>query len=55
MTAQELYEELRAALDYLGVGFRGMNDAQVVLVGSKLVFRADGRECSVELPVKEQS
>lgn len=51
MTGKDFYEEFKAALDYLGVGFRGMDEAQVQLDGSKLRISVDGRECAISIPV----
>lgn len=50
MTVEDLYEELKAALNYLGVGFHGMREVQIILDGGKLRMTVEGRECAIEIP-----
>lgn len=52
MNGRDFYNEFKDALDYLGVGFAGMVDANVVLDGDKVFMYVDGgRRCSFEIPV----
>ena len=55
MNGRDLYEEFKAALDYLGPGFRGMESVQIHLCGQKLRLSVDGRECAIIIPVEEAS
>ena len=50
MTGEDLYNEFKAALEYLGSGFRGMAEVQVHLDGTKLCMCVEGRECAIALP-----
>lgn len=45
MNGEEFYEQFKAALDFLGVGFRGKADVEVTMVGTLRV--------SFPLPPKE--
>lgn len=51
MTGEEFYNEFKAALNYVGVGFHGMDRAVVCLDQGKLVVIANGKSCSLEIPV----
>lgn len=50
MNAALFYEEFKSALNYLGVGFRGMADADVWIDGSHLCIGAGGKEAHLPLP-----
>lgn len=50
MTGQELYEEFKEALNYLGLGFHGMHNVVVRIDGNKLRLCGAGRECAIEIP-----
>ncbi len=50
MTARDLYEELKAACDYLGPGVRGMSQVKVTLEDGALRMASVGRECRIRLP-----
>lgn len=49
MTGAEFYEEFKSALDYLGCGFRGMNQAKVCLWHGELRMDFDGRTCLIKI------
>lgn len=49
MNGQDLYEELKDALDYLGCGFRGMAETEVTLENNSLRLEARGRVCLIKL------
>lgn len=50
MTMQDLYEEMKAALDYLGLRFGQMDQAEVTqLDGGRVEFSYDGRKAVVQL------
>lgn len=52
MNAQELYEELKDAADWFGVGFHGMDKIKVEVVGGKIILSAGGRHSIVIAPEK---
>jgi hypothetical protein len=47
MTAKELYEELKAAADYLGVGFHGMDKVKVWIQDGDLVLALGDHEIHI--------
>jgi hypothetical protein len=50
MDADTFYEEFKAALDFLGVGFRGKDQVTVGLDGGKLCLVLGGKEARIALP-----
>jgi hypothetical protein len=50
MTAQEFYEEFKESLNYLGVGFAGMEDAEVFIENGRFGMSANGKETLLVLP-----
>lgn len=50
MNMDELYREMKDALDYLGLRFHQMNQAEVTLCGDRLCFTWNGRSVSVAIP-----
>lgn len=54
MTMQELYDEMKSALQYLDVGFHDMKDVDVSIDGNgRLVFACGRRETTLEIPEYE--
>ncbi len=53
MTAEELYNSLKAALAYLNVPWGDMDKVDVCLLNGQLVFSNGRRQATVELPSKE--
>lgn len=50
MTMEELYREMKDALDYLGLRFHQMHAVEVTLCGDRICFTYGGRSVSVALP-----
>ena len=50
MNAQELYEELKDAANYFGVGFVGMKEINITLEGNRLRFSHSEREILIVVP-----
>ncbi len=51
MDADSLYQELKQAWDYLGVGFHGRHLVSVAIEGKQLVLTYEGKEARIILPV----
>lgn len=49
MNADELYQEMKAAWDFLGVGFNGRHLVSVAISGSQLVLSYGGKEVRITL------
>jgi len=47
MNAQDFYEEFKNALNYLGCGFSGMDEASIDLDGNKIRISCDDKDCSI--------
>lgn len=50
MTAQDIYEAIKDALDYVGVGFHGMDKVNVTIDGNELYLVANGRTAVIAVP-----
>ena len=50
MNAREFYEEFKAMLDFVGVGFRGMQDAIVTIRDGKIFVTAGNRSARLDVP-----
>jgi len=50
MDGEQFYEEFKSALDYLGVGFRGKEEALMWAEGNKLWMEFESRSISVAMP-----
>ena len=49
MNAREFYEEFKAMLDFVGVGFRGMQDAIVTIRDGKIFVTAGNRSARLDV------
>lgn len=49
---EELYQEMKDALKYLGLSFHQMHAVEVTLRGHCIVFSYGGRSCTVVLPME---
>lgn len=49
MTAQDLYERLKKAADYFGVGFHGMSQINVCIRDGHLVLSCRGDEIVTDI------
>lgn len=50
MNAREFYEEFKAMLDFVGVGFSGMQDAIVTIRDGKIFVTAGNRSARLDVP-----
>ena len=53
MNGEEFYEQFKAALDFLGVGFRGKDLVEVAIVDGIFTMSIDQLRVSFPLPPKE--
>lgn len=53
MNLDGLYQDMKDALDFLGLKFHQKEEVDVTLDGDELVFSYGGRSCRVEIPRKE--
>jgi hypothetical protein len=53
MNAQEFYEYFKDALDYLGPGFRGMDEVIVCVQDNKFILMGGDKEASINLPERK--
>lgn len=53
MNAEEFYEAFKEALDYLGVGFHGKEQAVVAICGNKLTLTAGNRSAALSIPIEQ--
>jgi hypothetical protein len=53
MSAEEFYEEFKAALDFLGAGFHGKDQVEVHFNAGKFCMVRDGKEARVSLPITD--
>jgi len=49
----ELYQEMKDALDYLGLRFHQMDQVEVTLRGHCIVFSYGGRSVTLVLPLSQ--
>ena len=54
MDAREFYEEFKAMLDFVGVGFRGMQDAIVTIRDGKIFVTAGNRSARLDVPEESE-
>lgn len=52
MDAEEFYEEFKAALNFLGVGFRGMHQVTVKIEGCQFIMTLDNKQIAISTPTK---
>ena len=50
MNAREFYEEFKVMLDFVGVGFRGMDNATVTVRDGKFFMTAENRSARLDVP-----
>jgi hypothetical protein len=50
MTAHQFYEYFKDALDYLGPGFRGMDEVSVCIHDGKFILMNGDKEASIIVP-----
>ena len=50
MNAREFYDEFKAMLDFVGVGFTGMHNATVTVRDGKFFITAENRSARVDIP-----
>lgn len=50
MTGEELYNDFKDALNYLGVGFYGMSKTEIFIDKDKLRITFDNKECAIIIP-----
>jgi len=53
MNGEEFYDQFKAALDFLGVGFRGKADVEVTIVDGIFTMTVGTLRVSFPLPPKE--
>ena len=53
MNAEEFYEAFKEALDYLGVGFQGKEQAVVAICENKLTLTAGNRSAALSIPIEQ--
>lgn len=53
MNAAQFYEEFKQALEYLGVGFRGMSEAEIECREGQVVMSVGKKEAVFPVPSKE--
>ena len=54
MNAREFYEEFKAMLDFVGVGFSGMQDAIVTIRDGKIFVTAGNRSARLDVPEESE-
>jgi len=50
MTVDEMYQDMKRALDFFGLRFHEMASVSVYIAGDKLVYAYNGETISVSLP-----
>lgn len=50
MDAREFYDEFKAMLDFVGVGFRGMENATVTVSDGKFFVTCDNKSARIDIP-----
>lgn len=50
MSGEDFYAEFKASLDFLGPGFRGMNQVVVYFKEGRLCLSFDGKEVRLNIP-----
>ena len=53
MTALDLYEEIKSAASFLGLGFADLDDVFVSASNGRVYFTFGDRQCSVLLPDRD--
>lgn len=50
MNAEQLYQEMKDALDYFGLSFHSKDHVVVTIEGNKLIFSYNNRSVAVTIP-----
>lgn len=55
MNASEFYRNFKEALDFVGVGFSGMDQAEVETCEGSMVVKANGKTASFEVEGEDEN